>query len=433
MRGCMNATFNIAEGAVRAGKTIDNVTMFAYFLERTPDRLHLATGSTMANAKLNIGDANGYGLEHIFRGRCKWIKYKGNDALWVRAAAGPRIVIFAGAGKADSFKKIRGNSYGMWIATEINLHHDDSIKEGMNRQLAATLRKVFWDLNPTSPKSKIYTEYIDKYRAAADQIGGVNYESFSIFDNASIPVGRLEEIKAQYDPGSVWYRRDIEGQRCAAEGLVFEQYANDPARYAIAEAPPDLEFIVIGTDFGGNKSKTVFVAIGITKGFRRLVVLADHSVKGAKGTIDPGRVNAEYIRFLRGVADRFGERIQAGRRVAVPIKYSFADNAEQYLIAGMQAAALRAGVTVPTDCLKIKITDRVFFLSKMLVADRLAVMAGCSCVDESLAGLLWDDDEENDVILDVPGETPNDGFDALSYAVERFIKYFEFKGGKLSG
>ena len=52
----VRATISVAEGAVRAGKTVDNVAAFAYLIDRgTPDRIHLATGSTAANAKLNIG------------------------------------------------------------------------------------------------------------------------------------------------------------------------------------------------------------------------------------------------------------------------------------------------------------------------------------------------------------------------------------------
>ena len=67
MRRAYRATVNVAEGAVRAGKTVDNVFVFAALLEDSPDRFHLATGSTIGNAKLNIGDCNGLGLEHIFR------------------------------------------------------------------------------------------------------------------------------------------------------------------------------------------------------------------------------------------------------------------------------------------------------------------------------------------------------------------------------
>lgn len=166
IRKCRDNTYNILEGAVRSGKTVDNVFAFAHELKTTPDRIHLATGSTMGNAKLNIGDCNGFGLEWIFRGQCRWGKHKDMDALIIKGPATnykQKIVIFAGGAASDSFKKIRGNSYGMWIATEINLHHDNTIKEAFNRQLAAKRRKIFWDLNPDHPKAPIYVEYIDKY------------------------------------------------------------------------------------------------------------------------------------------------------------------------------------------------------------------------------------------------------------------------------
>ena len=65
IRSCVSCEFNVAEGAVRAGKTVDNVYAFAHELKIAPDRIHLATGSTVGNAKLNIGDCNGLGLEYI--------------------------------------------------------------------------------------------------------------------------------------------------------------------------------------------------------------------------------------------------------------------------------------------------------------------------------------------------------------------------------
>jgi len=223
MQRAIKSTISVAEGSVRAGKTVDNVAAFARMLEYgVKDRIHLATGSTSANAKLNIGDCNGFGLEYIFRGRCKWTKYKGNEALLINAAGRQYVVIFAGGGKADSFKKIRGNSYGMWIATEINLHHEDTIKEAFNRQLAATTRRIFWDLNPGAPSSFIYANYIDTFAAAYGD--AYNYEHFTIKDNASISERRFAEIEAQYDKNSIWYKRDILGLRCAAEGLIYDMF-----------------------------------------------------------------------------------------------------------------------------------------------------------------------------------------------------------------
>lgn len=223
IRAAVSNTVSVAEGAVRAGKTIDNITAFAYMIDQgVPDRLHLVTGATVGTAKLNIGDANGYGLEYIFRGRCKWGKYKDNEALFITSKGRQYVVIFVGGAKADSYKRIRGNSYGMWLATEVNLHHKDTIKEAFNRQLAAQVRRVYWDLNPINPSNWIYKDYIDRFPEMFP--GSYNYEHFTIFDNVSIAPERIEEIKLQYVPGSIWYRRDIEGERCVAEGLVYPMY-----------------------------------------------------------------------------------------------------------------------------------------------------------------------------------------------------------------
>ena len=242
----IKATISVAEGAVRAGKTVDNIAAFAYMIDRgVPDRIHLATGSTSANAKLNIGDANGLGLEYIFRGRCRWTKYKGNEALIIKSHGRNYVVIFAGAAKADSYKKIRGNSYGMWIATEINLHHEDTIKEAFNRQLAAKVRKVFWDLNPSAPGAWIYKNYIDRFESQYNN--RYNYQHFTIRDNATITAQRLAEIEAQYDTNSIWYKRDILGQRCIAEGLVYPMFGPDCIVEPITEP---CERYVISMDYG---------------------------------------------------------------------------------------------------------------------------------------------------------------------------------------
>lgn len=230
--------FMCAEGAIRSGKTIDHCIIASMYLETCPDKIHLASGSTIANAKMNIGDCNGYGLEHIFRGRCKWGLYQGNEALYIRTKTGMKVVIFAGGGKADSYKKILGNSYGLWIATEINLHYDSKnsetsfIKVALGRQVASKKPMVLWDLNPCNPNHDIYTNYIDKYQEEGLE-GGYCYEHFTIDDNLSITPERRKQIESTYTVGSVWWRRDIKGERCKPEGLCYPMWES-----ALVDSPP---------------------------------------------------------------------------------------------------------------------------------------------------------------------------------------------------
>lgn len=255
IKNALHNRMNVAEGAIRSGKTIDHCIIASMYLETCKDKIHLASGSTIGNAKLNIGVCNGFGLENLFKGRCKWGIYRGNDALIIQTKTGEKIVVFAGGGKADSYKKILGNSYGLWIATEINEHYDSDdsrtsfIKVAFGRQVASDRPLVLWDLNPSSPADPIYENYIDLYK---DQFkGGYQYQHFTMQDNLSITEERKEEIASQYVEGSIWYRRDILGERCVAEGLIYPMYEEAKGKpEADEEGKYKFEDICISIDYG---------------------------------------------------------------------------------------------------------------------------------------------------------------------------------------
>ena len=56
IRRSSDCMINVAEGAVRAGKTVDHILAFCIALETTRDKIHLATASTAPTAK--AGEAN---------------------------------------------------------------------------------------------------------------------------------------------------------------------------------------------------------------------------------------------------------------------------------------------------------------------------------------------------------------------------------------
>ena len=407
IKNCLDNTYNIAEGAIRAGKTVDNIFAFATELMLTEDRIHLATGSTVANAKLNLGDANGFGLEFIFRGQCKWSKYKDNEALIIK---GPftknkeKIVIFAGGAKADSYKKIRGNSYGMWIATEINLHHEDTIKEAFNRTAAAITRKFFWDLNPDHPKHWIYVDYIDKY--IKNDLLKVNYEHFTIDDNINISEERRNEIKAQYNKQSVWYQRDILGLRTIAEGLIYRQFADNIDKFKI-DRPKNLMAINIGVDFGGNKSKHAFVATGITEDYNSLIVL--RSSRTNPDDIE-SLVNS-FILFVKEIISRYGF-----------VDSIYADSAEQVLIKTLQKALLDNNLNIKVrNSIKNEIVDRIRIVNRLISEGRFFILEDTKSVQEALATATWDSKKLDTERLD-DGTSDIDSLDAFEYSFEKYIK-----------
>lgn len=409
IKSALNNRMCVAEGAIRSGKTIDHCIIAAAYLEQTPDKFHLASGSTIGNAKLNIGVCNGFGLENLFRGRCRWGKCKDNEALFIQTQTGEKVVIFVGGAKADSYKRILGNSYGLWIATEINEHYDSSdsrvsfIKVAFGRQVAAQKPLTLWDLNPSNPKAAIYEDYIDKYRK--DGIaGGYQYEHFTIHDNATVTPERLAEIESRYDPNTVWYRRDILGERAVAEGLIYQRFADRPDDYII-HGYPQINHAVIGVDFGGGTSAHAFCCLGFSG--NRIVVLDDFREKRA---LDATRLSNDFVDFVRRCQMRW------------LVTDVWCDSAEQTLINSLRTAAAMNRLPVNIgNALKKPINDRIRALCILMGANRFLIHESAANTIDALKTAIWDAKQlTEDVRLD-DGTTNIDNLDALEYAFERSI------------
>lgn len=399
----------VAEGAIRSGKTIDHCIIAAAYLEQTPDKYHLASGSTIGNAKLNIGVCNGFGLENLFRGRCRWGKYRDNEALFIQTKTGEKVVIFTGGAKADAYKRILGNSYGLWIATEINEHFDSTdsrisfVKVASGRQIAAQQPFTLWDLNPCNPKARIYEDYIDKYRNQG-LAGGYLYQHFTIKDNATITPERIAEIESRYDPNSVWYRRDILGERAVAEGLIYQLFADQPGRFIINDFPR-IQRATIGVDFGGGTSAHAFCCLGHSG--NSIVVLDEYREQEA---LNPNKLQRDFVDFVKRCQMRW------------LVTDAWCDSAEQTLINGLRTAAAQSRLPINIgNAMKKPINDRIRALCILMGAGRFAIHSGCTHTIDALKSAIWDNKHATeDVRLD-NGSTNIDSLDAFEYAFERDI------------
>ncbi len=220
---CFDSWFNVAEGGKRGGKNVLQTLCFCTLLEEHPNKLHLIGGVSQTTAKLNILDCDGFGLLNFFEGRCKEGKYKDRSCLYVRTKTGEKIVLVSGGAKDGDEKYIKGNTYGMAYVTEANECHQKFIKEVFDRTLSSVDRKIFHDLNPKAP-GHWYYEGILKFhdaKQAVDPQYGYNYGHFTIADNLSVSDEKLRATLNTYEKGTVWYERDILGNRKIAEGLVY--------------------------------------------------------------------------------------------------------------------------------------------------------------------------------------------------------------------
>ncbi len=405
-------SYNIAEGSIRSGKTTDNVFCFAKDIKLSKDKIHLATASTQPTAKLIVGDCDGFGLEHIFRGQCRWGKYKGNECLIINGIDTnykDKIILFCGGAKADSYKKFRGMTIGLWIATEINLHHDNTIQEALKRQIKAHTKKLYWDLNPGSPVDPVYVNYIDKWQNLYSKdklLGGFNYKLFNIFDNINIPKKNLDEVLSRYEVGSLFYKRDILGLRYVAEGSIYKIFSDNPNKYIVDE--PDFNIINIGVDFGGNNSAHAFCAVGIKYDYSKLTVLMTEK-HNAKGT-SPESLYSLFGQFISKVKTKYKKDIEV----------VYADSAEQVLINGLKS---RFPLLAIKNSLKLPIIDRIRATTALMASNKLCMTIDCEILNEAFCNAVYDEKSIIDKRLD-NGISDIDSLDAFEYSWEKYMKLY---------
>lgn len=270
---CQDCWLNVAEGGKRAGKNIMNLLAWAATIERHPDKLHLAAGVTIAAAKMNILDSNGFGLRFMFDGRSRVGKYNDKDAIYINCGGSEKVVIFAGGGKVSDAAMIKGQSYGTAYITEVNECHPDFMQEVLSRTLASHDRKIFFDLNPKPPRHWFYTDFLDDQMEKHERGENprFNYEHFTILDNMSLSDAQLRETLGTYNKGSIWYKADILGLRTASSGRIYTSYSYEDTAISPEEINK-LQFaeLSVGVDVGGTDA-TCATLTGITKGYDKVV------------------------------------------------------------------------------------------------------------------------------------------------------------------
>ena len=415
MRKTQSCSMNIAEGSIRSGKTTDNIFCFAHDLKKSKDKLHLATASTQPTAKIIIGDCDGYGLEHIFRGQCRWGKYKGNECLRICGKDTDykeKIVLFCGGAKADSYKKFRGMSIGLWIATEINLHHAETIREAQRRQINADIKRFYWDLNPESPHAEIYRQFIDVYEKKAKSgnlKGGFNLITFNIYDNINLSKENLEAEISKYEVGSVWYKRDILGQRCTAEGIIFPEFASNPERWIIDKknVPEKFRYVEVGFDIGGNGSAYAMTCTG-------------QGYDGIQYRLKAEKRQAEEMTMedIETFVNEFCEEVE--QEYGVEIEMINCDHIAVIVNTINDNTRYRAGL-----CFKPPLEDRVFLYSKLLATDRLKFVDGmCDDLIDEMQNLVFDEKSDRPIPLD-DGTMQIDTYDSACYSESSYWHYIE--------
>ena len=256
--------------------------------------------------------------------------------------------------------------------------------------------------NPEGPHSYIKAEFIDKAEEKH-----VYHLHFMMDDNLTLSEERKAGYCRSWPHGSVFYKRFVLGLWVAADGLIYQQFADNVKDYLIK---PDwlkdnkIMYAVIGVDFGGTKSAHSFTLTAFTKGYKQVVVLDEYY---CKKRINPKQLQDDFIDFAKRAQARF------------KVYEAYCDSAEQTLIAGLEMACMQEHVAIDIkNALKGPINDRIAFYNSLIAQERWKVMEHCTHIIEAFEQAVYDDKKPNqDIRLD-DGLMNVDSLDSTEYSTE---------------
>lgn len=393
-------------------------------LETHPDKLHLVAGVSVASAKMNIIDSNGFGLAWLFKDRCREGEYLDKDALFIQTKMGEKVVIIAGGGKANDAARIKGNSYGTVYITEVNECHQSFVQEVFDRTLASSKRQLFFDLNPKPPAHWFYRDILD-YQDELKKRGenpGYNYAHFTISDNLSISDERLKEVLRTYDKSSLWYQADIKGKRTAATGRIYTGYTYKDV-VVTREYLKDKKFLEfsIGVDIGGTHA-TVATLTGFTLNYADVIHLDGYYHKQGKET------GYTHDRYAKEIVQRI---VEWGKTYPhfFASTHIFCESADKLFRQALVNELKRNGVNIPVlpSYKKEGIIDRIRLVNILINQGRYKIMQHMKPWIEAIENATWDEDErqKGEWVRTDDGSYPVDCLDSSEYSVHPFKRRLE--------
>lgn len=389
--------FVIADGSIRSGKTIACIIGFlTWSQEMFEGESFILAGKTMGALKKNVVrpmlqilEAWGWSYTYI---------RSGTDA---RIEIGSNVYYLYGANTEAAQDALQGLTAAGAYLDEAALFPRSFIDQAIGR-CSVDGWKVWMNCNPEGPHAYIKEEFIDK--ATEKRVYRLH---FVMDDNLTLSVDRKEAYRRAWSPGSVFYKRFILGLWVAADGLIYQQFADNVKQYLVD--PKWLEeneiiYATIGVDFGGTKSAHSFTLTGFTRGYKQVAVLDEYY---CKERINPKQLQDDFIDFVRRAQSKY------------KVYEAYCDSAEQTLIAGLEMACVQARVGIEIkNAIKGSINDRIAFYNSLIAQNRWKVMKHCKHIIEAFENACYDDKKKNmDIRLD-DGLMNVDSLDSTEYSTE---------------
>lgn len=395
----------IADGAIRSGKSVAMSLSFVIWAMSEFDSCNFAMcGKTIGSFRRNVL----FWLKLMLRSRGYSVSEQRTENLVIVKRNDVQNYFYVFGGKDErSQDLIQGITLAGVFFDEVALMPESFVNQATGR-CSVDGSKFWFNCNPGSPAHWFKTGWIDK---RADK--RLLYLHFTMDDNLSLSEAVKERYRGMYT--GVFFKRYILGEWKSADGVIYRQFADDPERFILDEVPADIFIGTMGLDFGGNGSAHAGCLVGITRGYRSIVILDEYY---RKEVIDPGTLTGDVCGFV--------QRSQAQVRAAS----IWCDSAETTLIKGIRTEVFARHIPVEVrNARKGEIIDRIRLCDMLMSQGRFFVMRRCRHTIAALSEAVWDGKSPTrDRRLD-DGSTNIDSLDALEYALEPHAnRLIEFGG-----
>ena len=393
------ADFVIADGAIRSGKTIACIIGFlTWSQEMFSGESFILAGKTVGAFKKNvirpmlqIMEAWGWPYEYI---------RSGTDA---RIEIGQNTYYLYGANTEAAQDALQGLTAAGAYLDEAALLPQSFIDQAIGR-CSVSGSKVWMNCNPEGPHHYIREEFLLPEKQKEKKVYHLH---FMMKDNLSLSPSVIRRYERAWPHGSVFYKRFILGLWVAADGLIYQEFADHVKDYLITEKwlkDNQIIYAVIGVDFGGTKSAHSFTLTGFTRGYKQVIVLDEYY---KKDRINPQQLQEAFVDFVRRAQLKY------------KVYEAYCDSAEQTLISGLEMACIQAHVSIDIrNAIKGPINDRIAFYNSLIAQHRWKVMKHCTHIIEAFEQAVYDEKKKNmDVRLD-DGLMNVDSLDSTEYSTE---------------
>lgn len=391
----------IADGAIRSGKTVSMSLSFVIWAMETFNEQNLAMcGKTIGSFRRNVLSV----LKPMLLSRgYKYKDHRADNMFEVTYNNKTNYFYIFGGKDERSQDLIQGITLAGVFFDEVALMPESFVNQATGR-CSVSGSKFWFNCNPQAPAHYFKKEWIDKAEEKS-----LLYLHFTMDDNLSLD----EKIKARYRAmyTGVFFKRYILGLWVAAEGVIYDLFANDKSKFIIEEKNlPPIRYAAIGVDFGGTGSAHSFTLTGFTYNWDVIVLDEYYWNNKEKGRLSPEELTKAFVDFVKRAQLKY------------KVYEAYCDSAEQTLIEGFSIAVLRNRLPIEVrNALKGPINDRIAFYNTLMAQGRFKVCSRCKALISALENAVFSGkDPTQDERLD-DGTVNVDSLDSLEYSTETIM------------